>query len=156
MTSQPLPKKPRGPKVWCTPPNAFGKVDQVGRDGSVVKAVEEREWQPPSGRDPVEVAQFRAAVMQNAIAVYAREFKNGVAMRRTGLAALDDRLNSTDLWDARLNGNENMTTSDIATLLTVLPDAVPDPTFIANFIRVAEGWPRPREWPYPDTSAVTR
>lgn len=135
-------KKPRGPKRWCKPSSAFGKLN-----------VKEREWQPPSGRDPVEMAQFRAAVMQNAIAVNVREFKNGVALRRTGLAALDDRLDSLDLWDARLNGHENLTTSDIATLLTVLPDAAPDPVFVTRFLAVAEGDPRPHDWPYPDTSS---
>lgn len=144
MTAAPSPRKPVGPKAWCVPPGSFGKVGE---------AVEKREWQPPSGRDPVEVAQFRAAVMQNAIAVHVREFKNGVAMRRTGLAALDDRLGSKDLWDARLNGIENLTTADIATLLTVLPDAVPDPTFIARFLDVAAGGPPPKDWDYPDTSS---
>lgn len=118
--------------------------------------MEKREWQPPSGRDPVEVAQFRAAVMQNAIAVHVREFKNGIAMRRTGLAALDERLDSLDLWDARLNGHENLTTQDIATLVTVLPDAMPDAMFIRRFLSVAEGEPRPNvEWDYPDTSAAS-
>lgn len=142
MTSDPVSKKPRGPKAWCTPASAFGKL-----------GVEKRVWHPPSGRDPMEMAQFRAAVMQCAVAVYVREFKNGIAMRRSGLAALDHRLDSTDLWDARLNGHENLTTADLATLLTVLPGAVPDPTFLANFMAVAEGGPRPRAWDYPDTSA---
>lgn len=138
------PKKPRGPKVWCKPTSAFGKLD-----------VEKREWQPPSGHDPVETAQFRAAVMQNAVAVHVREFKNGIALRRTGLAALDVRLDSLDLWDARLNGHENLTTSDIATLLTVLPDAMPAPDFIATFLAVAEGGPPPPDWPFVDTSAAS-
>lgn len=135
------PKKQRGPKVWCKPTSAFGKLNQ-----------EKREWQPPSGKDPVEMAQFRAAVMQNAIAVHARNFKNGIALRRTGLAALDDRLDSLDLWDARLNGHENLTTQDIATLLSVLPELVPEPSFIAHFLAVAEGEPPPPDWDYKDTS----
>lgn len=115
--------------------------------------MEKREWQPPNGNDPVQTAQFRAAVVQNAICVYAREFKNGIAMRRTALVAMDDRLDAGDLWDARLNGNENLTMSDLATLLRVLPDAVPDSYFIARFLDVAEGGPRPHDWPYPDTSS---
>jgi hypothetical protein len=93
--------------------------------------------------------------MQNAIAVHVRNFKNGIALRRTGLAALDDRLDSLDLWDARLNGHENLTTSDIATLMTVLPDAMPNPAFILEFLQVAEGGPRPEGWTYPDTSAAS-
>ncbi|MDQ3525356.1 MAG: hypothetical protein M3451_09920, partial [Chloroflexota bacterium] len=135
-------------KRWCKPTSAFGKLKVKGRKW------QPREWQPPSGSDPVEVAQFRAAVMQNAIAVHVREFKNGVAMRRTGLAALDDRLDAVDLWDARLNGHENLTTQDIATLLTVLPDAMPDPTFIATFLAVAQGAPPPPGWEYDDTSTA--
>lgn len=135
------PKKPRGPKKWCKPHAAFGKL-----------GVDVREWRRPPGHDPVEVAQFRAAVMQNAIAVHVREFKNGVALRRTGLAALDERTGSLELWDARLNGNENMTTADLATLLTVLPDAVPSPEFISRFLSVAEGAPAPQGWAFPDTA----
>ena len=91
MSAAPNAKKPRGPKAWCDPPSAFGKVDQYDRNGVLTKKVGRREWQRPSGQDPNELAQFRAAVMQNAIAVHVREFKNGEAIRRTGLAALDDR-----------------------------------------------------------------
>lgn len=136
-------KKQRGPKVWCKPTSAFGKVEKV----------DVREWQPPSGDDPVVMAQFRAAVMQNAIAVHVREFKNGIAMRRTGLVGEDKRLNAGDLWDARLNGHENLTTSDIATLLTILPESLPDTHFISVFLSVAEGGPIPEDWEYPDTSS---
>lgn len=128
--------------MWCQPGGSFGKVGAK---------VEKREWQPPNGKDPVEVAQYRAAVIQNAIAVHVREFKNGALMSRRALAQLDYRAYSWDLWNARLNGTENLTPADLATLMATLPDALPDKTFILNFLRVAEGGPRPDDWPYPDT-----
>lgn len=151
MSAEPAAKKPRGPKVWCKPTSAFGKVDKVLKDGSIEKVVERREWQPPSGNDPVEVAQYRAAVIQNAIAVHVREFKNGEAMSRRGLSQLDYRAYSLDIWNARLNGTENLTTADVATLMGVLPDALPEKEYILNFLQVAEGGPRPTDWPYVDT-----
>lgn len=151
MTADASATKPRGPKAWCKPSSAFGKVDKVLKDGSRQKVVEEREWQPPSGRDPVEVAQYRAAVIQNAICVHVREFKNGQLMTRRALSALDYRAYAWDIWNARLNGTENLTTADLATLLAVLPDALPSQEFILDFLRVAEGGPRPEDWPYPDT-----
>ena len=140
MTAHTGSRKVRGPKIWCLPHTAFGKLNQ-----------DVRVWQRPDGRDPVEVAQFRAAVMQNAIALYVREFKNGAVLRRTGLAALDQRLDSLDLWDARLNGHENLTMQDIATLITVLPGAMPDPSWISDFLTVAGGDIPPQGWRFPDT-----
>jgi hypothetical protein len=83
--------------------------------------------------------------------VHVREFKNGIALTRQGLAALDNRSNSLDLWDARLNVHENLTTQDIATLLVVLPGAMPPSGFIGDFLSVAQGGPRPKGWPYPDS-----
>ena len=152
MTAESAPKKPpRGPKVWCKPTSAFGKVDRVLKDGTIKKVVEAREWQPPSGRDPVEVAQYRAAVIQNAIAVHAREYKNGAFLSRQTLADLDYRAYSWDIWNARLNGTENLTTADIATLMAVLPEALPSNEFILDFLQVAQGGPRPEDWPYADT-----
>lgn len=132
----------RGPKIWCQPHTAFGKLNQAVRV-----------WQRPDGNDQVKVAQFRAAVMQNAIALHVREFKNGalIAMTRSELAALDGRPNSLDLWDARLNGHENLNVQDIATLITVLPGAMPDPDWISDFLKVADGDIPPRGWRFPDT-----
>lgn len=98
MTAHTGSRKVRGPKRWCQPHAAFGKLEQA-----------DRVWLRPSGNDPVEVAQFRAAVMQNAIALHVRAFKNGEGLCHPRLAALDLRLDALDLWDARLNGHENLT-----------------------------------------------
>jgi len=99
------------------------------------------------------MAQFRAAVVQNAISVYVRKHKNATKTPQRKLAALDGRVTALDNWNARLNGRENLTTSDIATLIAVLPGAMPSEAQIADFITVAEGGARPVGWKWPDTSA---
>lgn len=143
-----------GPQKWCSPPGAFGKV------GDEDDPVKDRLWLPPSGNDPVELGKFRAAVMQNAICLFVRTAKNlpqygpdgDRVLTQEQLARLDDRPDSQKRWNARLCGRANLTTSDIATLMRILPDALPDEREIRVFLDVAEKRiPRPPWWDWPDT-----
>lgn len=138
-------KGPAGPRKWCEPASAFGKPN-----------AEVRVWQPPDGSDKVEVAQFRAAVMQNVICIFVREHKEASKTPQRELASRDGRYTALDMWNARLNGRENLTISDIATLIAVLPGAMPHEEDIQEFINVAEGNPPPSGWKWPDTSAEPR
>lgn len=138
-----MTKGPEGPRKWCDPPSSFGKLK-----------AEVRVWQPPDGRDMVEVAQFRAAVMQNAICLFVREHKEASKTPQRELASRDGRYTALDMWNARLNGRENLTISDIATLITVMPGAMPHEAEIKEFIDVAEGKPPPAGWRWRDTSTA--
>lgn len=155
MTSAANPPRASGqvtrPQQWCSPPEAFGHLD-----------VQERVWLPPRGHDLTEVAKFRAAVMQNVICLHVRKHKNLTQHGRDGskvmtqeqLAALDPRPDTQRRWNARLCGRANLTTADIATLLMILPDAMPSEQEIRMFIDVAEKRVVPSGWfkdDWPDT-----
>ena len=142
-------KQPTGPQKWCNPPDAFGQLN-----------VKKREWLPPRGNDRVEVAKFRAAVWQNAICVYVRTAKNlaqygedgDKMMTQEQLAALDPRPDTQKRWNARLCGRANLTTADIATLMRILPDALPPEHEVQMFLDVAEKRiSAPDWWEWPDT-----
>ncbi len=131
------------PRRWCTPARAFGQLKATTRV-----------WDPPSGNDPTQVAEFRAAVLQNVIALYVRQHKNAQTPRlvQEGLAALDGRPDAFSNWNARLCGREKMWMHDIATLMVVLPGALPTESDVATFMDVAEKrMPPPPGWDWPDT-----
>ena len=103
------------------------------------------------------VAKFRAAVMQNVVALAVRSFKNLKGVPQEELARRDDRSDAMKMWNARLCGRANLTAQDMATLMMVLPGAMPTEETVRHFIDVAEGTaPRPKFWDYPDTSARRR
>ena len=117
------------PRDWCSPRESFGRLDAT-----------ERMWSPPkSARDAVAVSKFRAAVMQNVIVLAVREHKNLHGVPQEELARRDPRTGSLKMWNARLCGRANLTTQDIATLMMVLPDAMPSEATVRRFIEVAEG-----------------
>ncbi len=146
-----------GPRKWCTPSNAFGQLSVEG------VPVTSRVWNPPSGKDPVEVADFQAAVMQNLIALHVRTHKNalphpkGFADRGFPLKAfvkLDARMEAGDIdpWQGRLTGRYNLTVRDIVTLIEVLPGAMPAEGEIREFLDVAQKRIEPpSNWKWPDT-----
>lgn len=131
------------PRDWCTPRESFGRLD-----------ASERVWSPPDPtRDPVSVSKFRAAVMQNAVVLAVREFKNLKGVPQEELARRDRRADSLKMWNARLCGRANLTTQDMATLMMLLPGAMPSEEAVRMFIDVAEGTvERPKFWDYPDSS----
>lgn len=132
------------PRDWCTPRESFGRLDAT-----------ERVWQPPDPHgDPVAVSKFRAAVMQNAIALAVRDFKNLKGVAQEELARRDARADAMKAWNARLCGRVNLTAQDMATLMMVLPGAMPSEEAVRTFIEVAEGTvPHPKFWDFPDTSS---
>lgn len=122
------------PRYWCEPPTAFGDP-----------AATVREWQPP-GR-PHLLDEFRAAVMQHAIAISVRRYKNGAGLTQEALGDLDGRPDARNKWNARLNGRINMTMKDMATLVAILPGAMPTEAKMRTLLRVAEHQEtRPRGW----------
>ncbi|NYD40027.1 hypothetical protein [Nocardioides panaciterrulae] len=132
-----------GPQKWCSPPEAFGQLN-----------VSKRTWLPPKGNDLVEVAKFRAAVMQHVICLRVRKAKNEETFGPDGqerltqeqLAALDPRPDTQKRWNARLCGRANLTTADIATLMVILPGAMPSEDEVRTFIEVAEKRIEPPDW----------
>ena len=105
-------------------------------------------------------AKFRAAVWQNVICLYVRTAKNLKAHGEDGnqvltqerLAALDPRPDTQRRWNARLCGRANLTTSDIATLMQILPGALPPERVVRTFLDVAEKrLGAPPEWEWPDS-----
>lgn len=140
-------KQVSGPQKWCSPPETFGQL-------KLPEEVVERTWLPPKGNDLVEVAKFRAAVMQHVICVKVRKAKNEFMFGPDGeqrltqeqLAALDPRPDTQKRWNARLCGRANLTTSDIATLMVILPGAMPSEDEVRTFIEVAEKRIEPPEW----------
>lgn len=142
-----------GPQRWCEPPAAFGQLEVRG------VPVTRRVWLPPRSNDLVEVAKFRAAVMQNVICLHVRTAKNQATFGPEGdrrltqeqLAALDPRPDTQKRWNARLCGRTNLTTADIATLMVILPGAMPSEDEVRTFIDVAEKRIEPPQaWPWPD------
>lgn len=90
---------------------------------------------------------------QNVVALAVRDFKTLKGVAQEELARRDLRSDSMNMWNARLCGRANLTMQDIATLMMVLPGAMPSEETVRLFIDVAEGTvPRPQFWKYPDTS----
>jgi hypothetical protein len=144
-----------GPQQWCSPPMAFGQLTLPNG-----KPVKHRRWLPPPNTDFVGLAKFRASVMQNAICVHVRQAKNlrqygddgNATLTQKQLAALDPRPDTQKRWNARLCGRANLTTADIATLMVILPGALPNERTIKTFLDVAEKKiARPAGWPLPDS-----
>ena len=133
------------PRDWCSPRESFGRL-----------GVPERVWHPPDpDGDPVAVSKFRAAVMQNVIVLTVRDFKNLKGVPQEELARRDARADASRMWNARLCGRANLTAQDMATLMMVLPGAMPSEEAVRTFIEVAEGtMPRPKFWDFPDSSAA--
>lgn len=91
--------------------------------------------------------------MQNAVVLAVREFKNLKGVPQEELARRDRRADSLKMWNARLCGRANLTTQDMATLMMLLPGAMPSEEAVRMFIDVAEGTvERPKFWDYPDSS----
>jgi hypothetical protein len=140
------------PQRWCEPPAAFGQLNEWFED----KPVKTRKWLRPSPKDPVRLAQFRAAVMQNAICVAIRSAKNdddgsrGERLSQAAFARKDPRPDSEAHWNAVLNGRVPLSTQDIAMVTVMLPGALPSEAEIREFLDVAEkrtGVPSWWEWP---------
>lgn len=91
--------------------------------------------------------------MQNVIVLAVREFKNLKGVPQEELARRDRRADSLKMWNARLCGRANLTAQDMATLMMLLPGAMPSEETVRAFIDVAEGTAaRPEFWNYPDSS----
>lgn len=132
------------PRSWCDPPESFGRLD-----------AEKRVWLPPSGADPVLATKFGAAVVQSAICLHTRMFKNEIGMAQEQLARHDSRPDSFKAWNARLCGRRAMTLQDIAVLLSIVPGAFPGEAQIRDFLQVTTGEAGPPlGWRWPDTSAA--
>lgn len=127
------------PRDWCVPKGSFGDPNALNRH-----------WEPPSSE--TELPLFRAAVVQHAIAVSVRRWKNAHGkMTQDQLATLDKadgRPGSNVIeWNARLNGRRTITLADIAVIIRHLPEAMPTEDFISTLLRVAEKeMPRPTWW----------
>ncbi|MCW2815653.1 MAG: hypothetical protein JWN84_3108 [Nocardioides sp.] len=90
--------------------------------------------------------------MQNAIVLSVRGFKNLKGVVQEDLARRDMRSDASRMWNARLCGRTTLTAQDIATLMVMLPGAMPGEEAIRTMIDVAEGtMPRPKFWDFPDS-----
>jgi hypothetical protein len=108
-------------------------------------------WLLPDGSDAVEVSKFRAAVVQHVICLGVRRQKNAMGLVQQYLADSDDRADGVSKWNARLGGRIPLTMQDYATLLRILPRALPDSWELEEFLDVVEGRRAPSEtWEYPD------
>lgn len=97
------------------------------------------------------MSKFRAAVVQNVICLWVRRHKNEVGKTQDFLAANDARGDGASKWNARLNGRIPLTMQDYATLLRILPDALPAPWDIQPFLDAAEKRGElPPGWDWPD------
>lgn len=136
------------PRDWCTPRESFGRLESPDDQPLV------RVWHPPDpDKDAVAVSKFRAAVMQNAVVLAVRQFKNLKGIPQEELARRDRRADSLKMWNARLCGRANLTAQDLATLMMLLPGVMPSEESVRVFIGVAEGTvARPKFWDYPDSS----
>jgi hypothetical protein len=143
-------KQVSGPQKWCSPPGLFGQLTLP--DGEPIE--DERTWLPPKGNDLVEVAKFRAAVMQHVICLHVRKAKNEFTFGPDGeqrltqeqLALLDPRPDTQKRWNARLCGRANLTTADIATLMVILPGAMPSEEEVKMFMDIVEKRIDPPTW----------
>lgn len=143
------------PRKWCDPPEAFGQLTVKGN------AVTRRVWLPPTTTDPVVVAEFGAAVMQNAICVHVRSFKNSMpdkdkpgttGVTQNKFASLDNRPHSADKWQKRLTGQRILTMPDVLMIVEHLPGALPSDDEIRVFLDVAyKRISPPPGWRWPDT-----
>jgi hypothetical protein len=101
------------------------------------------------------MTKFMAAVVQNAICLKVREFKNETGMAQEQLAREDERADSFKAWNARLCGRKAMSLQDIAMLMTIVPGALPAEVDIQVFLDVALGkTDPPADWAWPDTSVA--
>lgn len=98
--------------------------------------------------------------MQNVICLYVRQAKNslphptltGATFPLSAFAALDRRQNDDEKWQGKLTGRYNLTTSDIVTIMDILPGALPSEADIQEFIDVAQKRiAPPAGWPWPDS-----
>lgn len=135
VSSWPVP-----PRQWCSPTRAFGDPHAPVRV-----------WQPPHGR-PHLLDEFRAGVVQHAIAISVRRYKNSQEITQDDLGRLDTRPDATNKWNARLNGRINMTLKDIAVLIRFLPSGLPPEAEIQILLDVVEHKrPPPPGWLEIDT-----
>lgn len=118
------------PRDWCSPPEAFGD-----RHAKV------RHWNPPGpNADPFEVEDFRAAVIQHAVAVSVRDYKNKKGWTQERLAEEDGRwgLTGTARWNERLNGRTRLTMRDLSVIMRLLPGALPRERDVQTLLAIAE------------------
>lgn len=129
------------PRSWCSPKEAFGDP-----------AAPVRRWLPPTGE--AELFLFRAAVVQHAIAVTVRRYKNAHKpdpMTQDDLGRMDFRQDAANQWNKRLNGRSPLTLRDVAWLMSKLPGALPSEGDIQVWLDVAEKkMARPAGWPEVD------
>lgn len=91
-------------------------------------------------------------MVQHAIAISARRYKNFQRITQDALGRLDSRPDATNKWNARLNGRINMTMKDIAVLIKFLPESMPPEADIQTLLGVAEhGMTPPSGWAEIDT-----
>lgn len=91
-----MPSRRRGvnrvqPRNCCKPREAFGDL-----------YAEEREWQRPPAAKAHLLNDFRAAVVQHAMAVAVRRYKNERGWTQERLAREDGRPDAPNKWNARL------------------------------------------------------
>jgi hypothetical protein len=118
------------PRDWCDPPEAFGD-----------RLAPTRRWNPPrAGADQHEIENFRSAVVQHAIAISVRRYKNEKGWTQERLAEMDGRWPDTGTarWNERLNGRTSLTMRDVSVILRLLPGALPSEAHVQRLLAVAE------------------
>jgi hypothetical protein len=132
------------PRNWCDPPEAFGDREAATR-----------RWNPPrAGADQHEIEDFRSAVIQHAIAISVRRYKNKMGWTQERLADLDGRWPDTGTarWNERLNGRTRLTMRDVSVIMRLLPGAMPSEKQVQTLLAVAEKrQPPPPRWRERDT-----
>ena len=122
------------PRKWCDPSSAFGNPH-----------ADARAWRPPA--DPADLEEFRAAVIQHAIAISVRRAKNALKMTQRQLAAVDGRGQDALKWNRRLNGQQGLQMVDLSVILRAVPGALPSEADMQLLLDVAEKRiPPPSGW----------
>ena len=114
-----------------------------------------RRWNPPcAGADQHEIENFRSAVIQHAIAISVRRYKNEKGWTQERLAEMDGRWPDTGTarWNERLNGRTSLTMRDVSVILRLLPGALPSEAHVQRLLAVAEKATNPApNWDEVDT-----
>lgn len=139
----------RQPADWCDPPEAFGQL--TAKDNKT--PIRRRVWLWEQATTGALEVEFRAAVIQNVIALYVRQAKNarphptivGRTMPLKTLVAADQRKMSFDSWQRKMTGQRSFVFDDLAVIAHVLPDALPPEHELGVFLRVAQKQSSPPE-----------
>lgn len=134
------------PWQWCEPRESFGDLHATTRVWS--KPVLQSRTELP---DPLDLAEFRAAIYQNVVSLWIRSYKNATGMTQQNLMDEDSRPQSTSRWNWKLNGRERMNIRDLTVVMSLLPGSLPEEDDVAMFFDVVEfGLAPVPGWHFPD------